>query len=109
MPQPRQGGRHMLNAFLYGYPGYIIGPAIVGLCVLTGLLGQLAAFRLLPAPLRLENKDATVYMASIVGVIYAVLLAFIAVSDGENFNRANSAGRRFGQECVRRCRLRWLP
>ena len=78
----------MLNAFLYGYPGYVIGPAVVGFFILIGVGGQFAAFRLLPAQLRIENRDATVYMASIVGVIYAVLLAFIAVAAWETFNRA---------------------
>jgi hypothetical protein len=78
----------MLNEFLYGHPGYVIGPVMVGVFVLIGVIGQLLTFRLVPAALRQENKDATVYMASIVGVIYAVLLAFIAVAAWESFNKA---------------------
>lgn len=78
----------MLNELLYDHPGYLVGPAVVGFFVAVGVVGQLLAFRLVPAGLRLDNKDATVYMASIVGVIYAVLLAFIAVAAWESFNNA---------------------
>jgi hypothetical protein len=90
----------MLNDFLYGYPSYVIEPVVVGFFVFAGLLGQLAVFRLLPAQLRTENKDATVYMASIVGVIYAVLLAFIAVAAWESFNKAGEVARKEAAEAV---------
>ncbi|WP_374299171.1 hypothetical protein [Ferrovibrio sp.] len=88
----------MLNEFLYGYPSFIVGPVVVGFFILVGITGQLAAFRLVPAQLRLENKDATVYMASIVGVIYAVLLAFIAVAAWESFNKAGEVARKEAAE-----------
>ncbi|MFN4164002.1 MAG: hypothetical protein ACK4GK_05480 [Ferrovibrio sp.] len=88
----------MLNDFLYGYPSYVIGPVVVGFFVFAGLFGQLAVFRLLPAQLRTENKEATVYMASIVGVIYAVLLAFIAVAAWESFNKAGEVARKEAAE-----------
>lgn len=78
----------MLADFFYGHPGYIVGPAVVGFFTLLGLAGQVLIFRLVPARLRDENRDATIYMASTVGIIYAVLLAFIAVAAWENYNNA---------------------
>ena len=44
-----------------------------------------------PSELRRAHNDVAGFIIAIVGVIYAVLLAFIAVSTWENFNKAQDA------------------
>ena len=53
-------------------------------------LGLLAVHPLLPHRLRSIHNDVSGFILSIVGVIYAVLLAFIAVAVWQNFGQADN-------------------
>jgi hypothetical protein len=59
--------------------------------VLASLLGLTCFHHFVPSELRRAHNDVAGFIIAIVGVIYAVLLAFIAVSTWENFNKAQDA------------------
>jgi len=84
----------MFQEFLYNNNGPLVACTIIAAVLFFGLSGQLLVFRLLPNHIRAANKDATSYMASMVGVVYAVLLAFIAVAVWDQFGQGDEAARR---------------
>ena len=55
------------------------------------MLLELCARRLLPIELRQRHNDVAAAIFSIIGVTYAVLLAFVAMLAWEGFNRAKAA------------------
>jgi hypothetical protein len=81
---------HALGSWLSGLPTPI--------AVAIGLLGGagvsvillLLAHRLLPHQLRRSHNDVSGFILAIVGTIYAVLLAFIAVAVWQNFGQADN-------------------
>src|SRR6476620_9244405 len=57
----------------------------------VGLLLVVCARRLLPIDLRQRHNDVAAAIFSIIGVTYAVLLAFVAMLAWEGFNKAKAA------------------
>jgi Protein of unknown function (DUF4239) len=85
MPEFMNG---LLSHIVYDYPTAIVMFLVVGLSV-TGSLALLSLFhRFLPVELRSAHNDVAGFTIAIVGVIYAVLLAFIAISAWEFHGRA---------------------
>jgi hypothetical protein len=76
---------------VYEYPIWSVGLLLVGVAVLGAVLLELCARWLLPIEVRRKHNDVAAAIFSIIGVTYAVLLAFIAMLAWEGFNRAKAA------------------
>ena len=81
----------MNTDMVYQYPIWAVGLLVVGAAMLGAVLLELCARRLLPNELRQRHNDVAAAMLSIIGVTYAVLLAFVAMLAWEGFNRAKAA------------------
>src|SRR6516164_3517143 len=76
---------------VYQYPIWAVGLLLVGAAVFGAILLELCARRLLPIELRRRHNEVAAAIFSIIGVTYAVLLAFVAMLAWEGFNRAKGA------------------
>lgn len=76
---------------VYQYPIWGVGLALASIAVLGAVLLELTARRLLPIQLRRQHNDVSAAIFSIIGVTYAVLLAFVAMLAWEGFNKAKGA------------------
>ena len=72
---------------VYQYPIWAVGLLLVGAAIFGAVLIELCARRLLPIELRQRHNDVAAAIFSIIGVTYAVLLAFVAMLALEGFNR----------------------
>jgi hypothetical protein len=77
--------------WIYGMPTWLSGSLIVVTAVVLSWLALACFHQFVPAELRRAHNDVAGFILAIIGVIYAVLLAFIAVSTWENFNKAQEA------------------
>jgi hypothetical protein len=75
----------------YEYPIWWVGLAIAILGVLLAVLVELTTRAIVPVEFRRRHNDVAAAMLSIIGVTYAVLLAFVAMLAWEGFNRAKAA------------------
>ena len=76
---------------VYEYPIWEVGLLLVSAAVLGAMLLELCARWLLPIELRRRHNDVAAAIFSIIGVTYAVLLAFIAMLAWEGYNKAKAA------------------
>ncbi len=84
--------RFVMNPdMVYDYPIWAVGLLVVSAAVVGAVLLELCARRLLPIELRRRHNDVAAALLSIIGVTYAVLLAFVAMLAWEGFNRAKAA------------------
>ena len=84
--------RFVMNPdMVYQYPIWAVGLLLVGAAIIGAVLLELCARRLLPIELRQRHNDVAAAIFSIIGVTYAVLLAFVAMLAWEGFNRAKAA------------------
>jgi hypothetical protein len=84
--------RFVMNPdMVYQYPIWAVGLLLVGAAVFGAVLLELCARRLLPIELRQRHNDVAAAIFSIIGVTYAVLLAFVAMLAWEGFNKAKAA------------------
>jgi Protein of unknown function (DUF4239) len=84
--------RFVMNPdMVYQYPIWAVGLLLVGAAVFGAVLLELCARRLLPIEVRRRHNDVAAAIFSIIGVTYAVLLAFVAMLAWEGFNRAKAA------------------
>ena len=85
--EPEQIGyimRFVMNPdMVYQYPIWAVGLLLVGAAVFGVVLLELCARRLLPIELRQRHNDVAAAIFSIIGVTYAVLLAFVAMLAGK--------------------------
>jgi len=81
----------MLTDWIYDEPTWLVGSAIVAASVLVSCAGLFAVHRLVDVELRRSHNDVAGFMIAIVGVLYAVLLAFIAVTTWETYAKAGDA------------------
>ena len=93
--EPEQTGyimRFVVNPDMaYQYPIWAFGLLLVSAAVFGAVLLELCARRLLSIELRQRHNDVAAAIFSIIGVTYAVLLAFVAMLAWEGFNRAKAA------------------
>jgi Protein of unknown function (DUF4239) len=82
---------HILRDWIYSIPTWLTGSIIVFGAVAISLLALACFHRFVPTELRRAHNDVAGFILAIVGVIYAVLLAFIAVSTWEDFNKAQDS------------------
>ncbi len=76
---------------VYEYPIWATGLSIGALAVVATIVLELVVRRFLPSMLRREHNDVAAAIFSIIGVTYAVLLAFVAMLAWEGFNGAKAA------------------
>jgi hypothetical protein len=77
----------MLADWIYGHPLWLTGTLIVGCSVLVSCAGLAVVGRFVPVAVRREHNDVVGPTIAIVGVVVAVLLAFVAVSVWETFSK----------------------
>jgi putative Mn2+ efflux pump MntP len=70
---------------IYGSGVLIVG----GFVALTVIIGSVVA-RLFPQQIRMEHNDLAGFILAVIGVVYAVLLAFVAVTVWERFEAAET-------------------
>lgn len=77
----------ILVHFLQSMPIWLTGVVVVGgFLAISLILGNFVVF--VPAQVREEHNELAGFILAVVGVIYAVLLAFVAVGVWERFNQA---------------------
>jgi len=80
----------MLADWIYNHPIWIVGSLVVGLFVLLSFVGLAIVHRLVPVGIRRSHNDVVGFTVAVVGVVYAVLLAFIAVTTWETFRKGDN-------------------
>jgi hypothetical protein len=78
----------MLTDLIYSVPTWAMMAGVVGLAVIVSLLGLAAVSRLIKPELRRGHNEFVGFNSALVGVFFAVLLAFIAVAAWESFGKA---------------------
>ena len=81
----------MQPGMVYHYPLWGVGLLLVSLAGLGAVFIELAAHQFLSVELRRRHNDAAAAIFSIIGVTFAVLLAFVAMLAWEGFNKAKAA------------------
>src|SRR5580692_6228771 len=76
---------------VYRYPLWVVGLLSIGLAVLGAVVLELIAVRLLSVEFRRRHNDAAAAIFSVIGVTFAVLLAFVAMLAWQHFNEAKAA------------------
>lgn len=80
----------MLADWIYTHPISIVGSLVVGLFVLLSLAGLAIVHNLVPVKSRRAHNDIVGFTIAVIGVVYAVLLAFIAIVAWETFRKADN-------------------
>jgi hypothetical protein len=81
----------MQPGMVYQYPLWGVGILLVGLAALGAVLFELAARQFLSVEFRRGHNDVTAAIFSVIGVTFAVLLAFVAMLAWDGFNKAKAA------------------
>lgn len=81
----------MHPGMVYQYPLWAVGFLIVGLAALGAMVIELAAHHFLSVEFRRGHNDVTAAIFSVIGVTFAVLLAFVAMLAWDGFNKAKAA------------------
>ena len=81
----------MQPGMVYQYPLWGVALLLVGLAALGAVLFELAVHQFLSIELRRRHNDVAAAIFSVVGVTFAVLLAFVAMLAWDGFNKAKAA------------------
>jgi Protein of unknown function (DUF4239) len=81
----------MQPGMVYQYPLWWVGLLLIGLAAVGAILVELVAHRFLSVELRRRHNDVAAAIFSVIGVTFAVLLAFVAMLAWEGFNKAKAA------------------
>ncbi len=76
---------------VYAYPTWMLAFALVGIAVAGALGVELAARRVIGTATRQRHNDVAAAMFSVIGVTFAVLLAFVVMLTFEGFANARTA------------------
>jgi hypothetical protein len=76
---------------VYQFPIWAVGLSLAIAAVLGTILLELAVRHFVSAAFRQQHNDVAAAIFSIIGVTYAVLLAFVAMLAWEGFNKAKAA------------------
>jgi hypothetical protein len=79
----------MIVDWIYNNPTWLWGTILVALFTAASCVGLLVFHRLVHVDLRKAHNDLAGFTFAVVGVIYAVLLAFIAIATWESFSKAS--------------------
>jgi len=75
---------------IYSVPTWLLGVLIVGLSAALPMLGLVIVHRLVPLEVRRPQNDIAGYISNIAAFVYAVLLAFLAVSVWQDYGNAQA-------------------
>jgi len=75
---------------IYSVPTWLLGLLIVGLSAVLPMLGFVAVHRLVPLDVRRTQNDIAGYISNIAAFVYAVLLAFLAVTVWQDYGNAQA-------------------
>src|SRR5215469_10033791 len=78
----------MIVNWIYGVPTWEMASVAVVLVIGLSLLGLVRTNRFLHIELRRKHNEFTGFNSALIGVVFAVLLAFIAVEAWESFGKA---------------------
>jgi hypothetical protein len=81
----------MQPGMVYEYPLWGVGLLLMGVAALGAVLLGLAARQFLSLEFRRNHNDVAAAILSVIGVTFAVLLAFVAMLAWEHFNEAKAA------------------
>ena len=81
----------MQPGMVYQYPLWGVGLLLVGLAALAAMVVELVAHQFLSIEFRRRHNDVAAAIFSVVGVTFAVLLAFVAMLAWDGFNKAKAA------------------
>src|SRR6202041_1995872 len=81
--------RGMIVDWIYNNPTWLWGPILIAIFIGAASGGLLIFHRLVHVKLRRAHNDLAGFTFAIVGVLYAVLLAFIAIATWESFSKAS--------------------
>ncbi|HUI97366.1 MAG TPA: DUF4239 domain-containing protein [Xanthobacteraceae bacterium] len=84
----------MLVNLIYGVPTWAMALVVIAIIVGLSLVGLVIASRILPFELRRKHNEFAGFNSALVGVFFAVLLAFIAVAAWESFGKAGETAQR---------------
>src|ERR1700720_4415855 len=79
----------MIIDWIYNNPTWLWGTVLVALFTATSCGGVLVFHRLVHVNVRRAHNDLAGFTIAVIGVLYAVLLAFIAIATWESFSRAS--------------------
>ena len=79
-----------LNTWIVGLPTTLAVGAVVGILVALSVFGLVLFHLSVPHPIRRAHNEVAGFTIAVIGVIYAVLLAFIAVAVWEDFGKADA-------------------
>lgn len=81
----------MNPGMVYDYPIWWVAFLLAAGALLVTILLEWTARRVLPPGLRRQHNDVAAAILSIIGVTYAVLLAFVAMLAWDGYNRAKAS------------------
>jgi Protein of unknown function (DUF4239) len=76
---------------VYQYPIWAVGSSLAVAAVFATIILELGVRHFVPAEFRRQHNDIAAAIFSIIGVTYAVLLAFVAMLAWDGFNKARAA------------------
>jgi hypothetical protein len=79
----------MIVAWIYDNPTWLWGTILVALFTALSCGGLMIFHRLVHVSVRKAHNDLAGFTIAVIGVLYAVLLAFIAIATWESFSRAS--------------------
>ncbi len=75
-----------LLMFLLQFPSWVVATVVCGGSVAISLIGAMFVHRRIPSPLRRPNNEVGGFIYATLGVVYAVILAFVVVVVWEQFS-----------------------
>lgn len=78
----------MLVDWIYGVPTWVMAVVVTAVAVALSLVGLVIVTRVLGLESRRRHNEFAGFTSALVGVIFAVLLAFVAVAAWESFGKA---------------------
>lgn len=84
----------MLVNLIYGVPSWVMALGVITVIVGLSLIGLVVSSRILHLELRRRHNEFAGFNSALVGVFFAVLLAFIAVAAWESFGKARDTAER---------------
>jgi hypothetical protein len=77
-----------MTAWLHAMPTELLGVVVVGGFVAVTMLFGYTIVKAIPHAIRFEHNDLAGFILAVIGVVYAVLLAFVAIGVWERFDQA---------------------
>lgn len=80
-------------SFIYLWPTWLIIVFEIVIFVVPAVGGHMLVRRFVPHPILAKHNEVTGFVLAIVGVIYAVLLAFVVIIAWESYDQASNGAR----------------